>query len=79
MADKVATAISDMSTTRNLNDIVKERVETEQQNRNYIVITRCLTIPCPGIYTDTISERLLILCKDPRHNHSRIDHQGGGQ
>jgi hypothetical protein len=41
-----------------------------------ILITKCLTDPCSIFYTDTISESILIECKDPRHdpqNHHKTD------
>jgi hypothetical protein len=36
--------------------------------RKLVVITKCLCEPCPRVYTDTISESILIECKDPKHN-----------
>jgi len=67
MTCKVASSTSNISATKILSGM-KKLPEQNCQNSNYIAITRCLTIPCPGFYTDTISERLLILCRDPRHN-----------
>lgn len=32
-----------------------------------IVVTKCLSTECTGVYTDTISESILIICKDPKH------------
>jgi hypothetical protein len=33
-------------------------------------VTTCLSKDCTGSYTDTISESVLILCKDPKHKIS---------
>jgi hypothetical protein len=44
-----------------------------------IVITRCLKIPCSRFYTDSISQRLLVMCKDPRHNEYKDEGKIEGQ
>jgi hypothetical protein len=46
---------------------IKRLSNTQSDFRKKVVITKCLCDPCPGLYTDTISESLLIECRDPRH------------
>ncbi len=38
-----------------------------------IIITRCLVLPCPGTYTDSIFESVRIICKSPRHINKEIN------
>ena len=45
-----------------------KKVSELDQNKRYIVITKCLCEPCPKFYTDTIFKSVLIECKDPRHS-----------
>jgi hypothetical protein len=40
----------------------------EKGNKKTVVITKCLVYPCPIFYTDTISESIMIECRDPIHN-----------
>jgi hypothetical protein len=47
--------------------IVAEDKKQEQQPR-IITITKCLSEPCAIFYTDTLSQSILIECKDPKHN-----------
>ena len=42
--------------------------DASQSRKTLVVITKCLCDPCPVFYTDTISESILIRCKDPRHS-----------
>jgi hypothetical protein len=40
---------------------------SEYDNHTPIIITQCLSSNCNGYYTDSISESVLIQCKDPKH------------
>jgi hypothetical protein len=37
------------------------------QVKKHVIITKCLSDPCPRFYTDTLSQSILIECKNPRH------------
>jgi hypothetical protein len=50
----------------------------EQLKKTHIVITKCLIEKCSGFYTDTISESVLIECKDPSH-HNQVGKNVGGK
>jgi hypothetical protein len=53
-----------------LNVSLEQRSQQQQQNqRQYIIITKCPTETCSGFYTDTLSESIVIECKDPRHHN----------
>jgi hypothetical protein len=56
--------------TNNAKEPIKRLPNADTKSENRIVITQCLCDPCPGLYTDTISESLLIECRDPRHSCS---------
>lgn len=45
----------------------KKKLSVERKEPETIVITKCLIKPCPRIYTDSLSESILIHCKDPIH------------
>jgi hypothetical protein len=47
---------------------IKRLSKAECKSRKAVIITKCLCEPCPRVYTDTISESILIECKDPKHN-----------
>ena len=53
--------------TNNAKEPIKRLPNADTKSENRIVITQCLCDPCPGLYTDTLSESILIECKDPRH------------
>jgi hypothetical protein len=44
-----------------------QRHSQKQKQQSHIIITKCLSDPCPIFYTDTMSQSILIECKDPRH------------
>jgi hypothetical protein len=44
--------------------------DDNDEQQNTIIITRCLSEKCCGFYTDSLSERVLIRCQDPRHGHT---------
>jgi hypothetical protein len=52
-------------------EAIKRLSKQASQNRKLVVITKCLCDPCPEFYTDTLSESILIRCKDPRHGRGR--------
>jgi hypothetical protein len=54
-------------TTNNVKESIKRLSDAVTKVRKVVVISRCLCDPCPGFYTDTLSESILIECKDPRH------------
>jgi hypothetical protein len=43
----------------------------------HIVITKCLTIPCPRKYTDSIAETIEIICRSPDHARENGDNRNG--
>ena len=45
-------------------------VDDDNEKRQTIKITKCLTEKCRGFYTDSLSERILIHCQDPIHGHT---------
>jgi hypothetical protein len=54
------------SPTTNTHDKQKKLSEqTHEQDK--VIVTRCLTKPCHRIYTDSLSESILIICNDPVH------------
>ena len=42
-----------------------------------ILITSCLCEPCPIYYTDTITESVLIRCKNPTHDIVKVESRLG--
>lgn len=58
---------------------VDSSVENDKDNQqNTIIITKCLSEKCCGFYTDSLSERVLIICQDPRHEFTNGDMTLGG-
>lgn len=49
----------------------EDKKVSEQEQRESISITKCLTQPCPGMYTDSVSESIQILCKSPSHSKEK--------
>jgi hypothetical protein len=43
------------------------KTECDSRQRDVIITTECLTDPCPGFYTDALSQSLLVVCKNPKH------------
>jgi hypothetical protein len=41
--------------------------QEEQQVTHIITVTECLTEPCAIYYTDTLSQSLLVICKNKKH------------
>ena len=46
---------------------IKRLSKEEGKRKKAVVITKCLQDNCTGWYTDTISESLIIQCRDARH------------
>ena len=59
---------------KRLSSKAKAESECESSSRKakIIVLTECPTTtePCAIYYTDTLSQSLLIVCKNPRHTHN---------
>ena len=47
--------------------VITDLSDKESSSSKPIYVTKCLSEKCTGSYTDTISESILILCKDPKH------------
>jgi hypothetical protein len=54
--------------SNNAKESIKRLSNADTQFRKTVVITECLCDPCPGFYTDSISESILIECRDPIHS-----------
>lgn len=54
---------------------IKSLSKAECKSRKAVIITKCLCEPCPRVYTDTISESILIECKDPHHIQEKEERQ----
>jgi hypothetical protein len=48
-------------------DSIKNEAQNTQ-NSKIIVVTRCLSEKCTGLYTDSLSETVLVRCLDSKHN-----------
>lgn len=60
--------MKDMTVQSSNDAIWSENHQTEgEQLKTPIIITQCPTEPCRHFYTDTITESILIECRDPRH------------
>jgi hypothetical protein len=44
--------------------------EEQQQVTQIIIVTECLTEPCPVYYTDSLSQSILVICKNKKHTDS---------
>jgi hypothetical protein len=59
------------------------KAEYESRKADVIVIMECLSDPCPGFYTDSLSQSLLVVCKDPKHtsttSNSHNNENGDGK
>jgi hypothetical protein len=44
--------------------------EEQEQVTQIIPVTECLTEPCPIYYTDSLSQSILVICKNKKHAHS---------
>jgi hypothetical protein len=49
------------------NTIKNLAIKSNPKQKRYVIITKCLCDPCPIFYIDTISESLVIQCRDARH------------
>ena len=56
--------------TDNINLVKNLSKDRENKQRQQVIITKCLSQPCPIYYTDTLSESILIECKDPSHDQN---------
>lgn len=54
--------------SNNAKESIKRLSNVESKFRKKVVVTKCLSDPCPGFYTDTLSESILIECRDPMHD-----------
>jgi hypothetical protein len=61
--------VKDSPTTNTPEKQKKLSEQTHEQDK--VIITKCLTKSCPGIYTDSLSESVLIICNDPIHAKSK--------
>lgn len=60
---------------------VNGSVDNDNDNdkqQNTIIITKCLTEKCCAFYTDSLSEKVIIQCQDPRHEFTNGDMTLGG-
>lgn len=70
------TAYSIVKDSPTTNTHIKQKKLSEQTHEpDKIIITRCLTKSCPRIYTDSLSESILIICHDPVHAKSKREGQ----
>ena len=46
------------------------RQEEEQQVAQIITVSECPTEPCAIYYTDSLSQSILVICKNKKHAHS---------
>jgi len=46
---------------------IKKLSNADTKSRKRVLITECLCDPCPRFYTDTISESIIIECKNSKH------------
>lgn len=51
----------------NTSETLLNRSAESHLSKKVIGVTKCLSPECTGVYTDTISESILIICKDPKH------------
>jgi hypothetical protein len=51
----------------------EDKKASEQEQRESITITKCLTQPCPEMYTDSVSESIQIICRSPSHSKKKGD------
>lgn len=56
-------------------DIFLKSAKNEVHKNKPITVTRCLSSRCTGLYTDSLSESILIRCLDPKHNIDEVGHQ----
>ena len=47
---------------------ITDCIKNEAQNSKIIVVTKCLSEKCTGLYTDSLSETILVRCLDSKHN-----------
>lgn len=57
----------DLSKPKKHDTPYKQKCLTEEERKRLIVITKCLCHPCPILYSDVITGRVRICCKDPKH------------
>jgi hypothetical protein len=51
----------------NTKQSIKSLSNADNKFRKRVIITKCLCEPCPRFYTDTISESIIIECKNSKH------------
>jgi hypothetical protein len=49
------------------------RAGCENTKADVVVLTECPTKPCAIYYTDTLSQSLLIVCKNPKHEDADME------
>lgn len=59
-----------MTTTKNQATATPCLSGRQLQIKKHIIITKCLSDHCNIFYTDTLSQSILIECKDPKHQRS---------
>jgi hypothetical protein len=50
-------------------DSFLKSAKNEVHKNKPITVTRCLSSRCTGLYTDSLSESILIRCVDPKHSN----------